>query len=109
FSIQFRTSSEKTRRREQRGVPPHLLITKRTASSETPATTEDAPASSPHGCRRKRAIITYARRPSKAYRSVSLTSSRRIFARGGAGASGAPELLAASRSTSAVTLLFSDQ
>src|SRR4026209_2385607 len=74
-----------------------------------PATTEDAPASSPHGCRRKRAIITYARRPSKAYRSVSLTISRRVSARRGAGSSDIPELLAASRSTSAVTLLFSDQ
>src|SRR4030095_15122228 len=83
----------------------YLLMTRRAASSETPATTEDAPASSPHGCRRKRAIITYARRPSKAYRSVSLTISRRIFARGLAGSADRTGILAAANSTVAVTLI----
>lgn len=41
---------------------------------ETAATTEDAPASNPTGCRRKRAIITYARTASKAYRSAAFAS-----------------------------------
>src|SRR4029453_9710119 len=94
-------------------APPPLFFSLRwrPPPRKPPPTTEDAPASSPHGCRRKRAIITYARRPSKAYRSVNLTVSRRIFARGGAGSPGAPGALPtpASTSTSAVTLLLRDQ
>ena len=49
------------------------FMRRRTASIATAATTEDAPASSPNGGRRKRAIITYARKASKAYRQPLCT------------------------------------
>ena len=59
-----------------------ILREKADRFDEAAATTEDAPASSPIGCRRKRAIITYARKPSKAYREAPVSSSpRRIAAR----------------------------
>ena len=47
---------------------------KRTASTDTAATIEEAPASSPKGGRRKRAIITYARTASKAYRPATFAA-----------------------------------
>src|SRR5262245_7183154 len=55
---------------------------KRMASMEAATTTEDAPASKPKGCRCKRAIITYARRVSKAYRPVTFAVVKAIRGRG---------------------------
>src|ERR687896_69865 len=60
-----------------------FFVRRRTASTNAAAATEEAPASSPKGCRRKRAIITYARKPSKAYRrairATVHTNRRRTF------------------------------
>ena len=74
---------------------------RRRASTPAPATTEDAPASSPNGCRRKRAIITYARRASKAYRPMTMSIVRPTF--GGAGAPSPASRGLAIRSTTPLT------
>ena len=62
------------RAREPRRSVAYFFNRRRRASTEAAATTEDAPTSSPTGCRRKRAIITYARTASKAYRPASFVT-----------------------------------
>ena len=59
------------------------FMRRRTASTATAATIEDAPASSPKGGTRKRAIITYAPKPSKAYRRVNFVTVQRSAGRRG--------------------------
>ena len=56
---------------QETGSDQGFFTKRRTASTVTAATIEDAPASRPNGCRRKRAIITYAIKASKAYLPAS--------------------------------------
>ena len=62
---------ERASKFQETGSDQGFFTKRRTASTVTAATIEDAPASRPNGCRRKRAIITYAIKASKAYLPAS--------------------------------------